>query len=121
MDTSVSSISSSMFVSSVNLSPVKEAGESPLRITELSSPTHRFEDSPEICLGDISTTDTVIKVSVPLLNTNHRSRNVAKSLFPGGVDGHHQQDNDVVLRSDVVNGNGVAPGLDVRLPNNQSL
>jgi len=121
MDTSVSSISSSMFVSSVNLSPVKEAGESPLRITELSSPTHRFEDSPEICLGDISTTDTVIKVSVPVLNTNHRSGNVAKSLFPGGVDGHHQQDNDVVLRSDVVNENGVAPGLDVRLPNNQSL
>lgn len=68
VDTGISSMNSSMcsntsssvFVSSVNLSPVKEAGEPP------TSPAHASPNSPLIVLGDISTTETVIKVNIPV-------------------------------------------------------
>ena len=70
MNSSVcSTASSSLFVSGINLSPVKEAGEPPTSPahstpTPASSATNS-PSSPEMILGNISTTDTVIKVSLP--------------------------------------------------------
>ena len=114
MDTSVSSISSSMFVSSINLSPVKEAGEpanSPLRQSELSgeSDLSPMSTNSELCFGDITTTDTVIKVSVPLADRSTRGC-VAKSLFAEDRTGEGRVE-------DELNENNVE--LEVRL-NNQS-
>ena len=77
MNSSVcSNISSSLFVSSVNLSPVKEAGEPPT--SPAHSTPHSSSSSPLIVLGDISTTETVIKVNIPVTS---EQRLAPRALF----------------------------------------
>jgi hypothetical protein len=64
MDSSISSshsMNSSFFTSSINLSPVKEAKEP---CSPYEGPTG-FLDSPEFGFGSITTSETVIKVSLP--------------------------------------------------------
>jgi len=79
MDSSISSshsMNNSFFTSSINLSPVKEAKEP-------NSPTKgsiAFMESPEYGFGSITTSDTVIKVTLP---TTEDSRSKPKRLPRG--------------------------------------
>lgn len=64
MDSSISSsysMNNSFFTSSINLSPVKETKEP----TSPSEGPIAFMESPKYGIGSITTTDTVIKVSLP--------------------------------------------------------
>ena len=83
-----SSINSScLFTSSINLSPVKEARDEPA--VSSSSPTMKQAASlssspvsggflsPSIRFGDITTTDTVIKISVPVDHMSRRDSGAA--------------------------------------------
>lgn len=101
MDSSMCSVSSSgLFTSSVNLSPVKEAGEPPTSpmMTSPLSPKSPDTSYPEITIGDISTTNTVIKVVVPEHTSEIRNRTAAKQLFSSRDD--HLNDNSVVMNVD---------------------
>jgi hypothetical protein len=74
MESSTSSSSGCLFSSTVNLSPVKEAKEellaavpnTPVKLSPPGLTTATTHLSPEIRFGDITTTDTVIKISVPV-------------------------------------------------------
>eukprot|EP00092_Neocalanus_flemingeri_P009408 GFUD01010122.1.p1 GENE.GFUD01010122.1~~GFUD01010122.1.p1 ORF type:complete len:412 (+),score=77.76 GFUD01010122.1:375-1610(+) len=78
MDSSICSMSSSIFTSSVNLSPVKEAKEPQSPIETTQSPL----GLPEYGIGPITCSDTVIKVTLPIsqdLKPNNKA--VSKGLF----------------------------------------
>jgi len=82
MDSSIcssNSMNSSFFTSSINLSPVKEAKEpsSPIEVSR------RFMDSPEFGVGSITSTDTVIKISLPNTQVlDSRPKKSSRGLFP---------------------------------------
>ena len=111
MDSSVSSVSSCFLTSSINLSPVREAREPPQSpvFQPPASPmsTSATPVSPEIRFGDISTTDTVIKISVPAEGRFGRN-GVAKALF-----GAAEEKLAAEAEEDRINENNVV--LDVRL------
>ena len=83
MDSSISSshsMSSSFLTSSINLSPVKEAKEP-------NSPTRgstAFMESPEYGFASITTSDTVIKVTLPTTKDSRpKPKRLPRGLFQG--------------------------------------
>jgi len=83
MDSSISSshsMSSSFLTSSINLSPVKEAKEP-------NSPTRgstAFMESPEYGFASITTSDTVIKVTLPTTkDSKPKPKRLPRGLFQG--------------------------------------
>jgi len=79
----MSSCGSSILVSSINLSPVKEAAQ------EITSPSRSCAASPntpynnmEISIGNIRTTDTVIKVQLPHQNSSNKSSPGEQQTMP---------------------------------------
>merc|ERR1719167_1990105 len=80
-DTSfTSSMNSSVFTSSINLSPVKEGREPPTSPGELLSPS-----SPTVWgdFKDFESTDTVIKVKVADKHQTRENSNLPRGLFKG--------------------------------------